>query len=400
MPHRICKFADGCNLIASFGLYDGQGTQFCSKHKSGKMINLLCKLCDCGKSRPTYNFEGLSANYCKECKTETMVNVNDKKCNCGLSIPTFNYNDQKAHYCAKCKLPDMINVKDKNCVCGKSTNATFSFLGLKPAYCSSCKEEGMIDIYRKKCFCGKVQPCFNYKGLQPEYCKGCKEDGMIQIRKRLCIQCNENQATYNMEGQKAKYCNKCRTKEMINVVDKCKNDKCVGSGNKKYRYYCAFCFQHLFPDDPLTSGIHKKTKEFAVRDFLNSKFDGFIHDNPLWTGNCDCSHRRRIDHRKLIGNTLLCIETDENQHKYYENEDEKIRYDDLYMLHGGKFIFIRFNPDNYVNMNGTKKSTSMSYRLKELEQEIYIQMERINNEENTELLEIHYLFYDGYNYTS
>jgi hypothetical protein len=35
-----------------------------------------------------------------------------------------------------------------------------------------------------------------------------------------------------------------------------------------------------------------------------------------------------------------------------------------------------------------------------VEQEIYIHMERINNEEITELLEIHYLFYDGYNYTS
>jgi hypothetical protein len=44
------------------------------------MINLLCKLCSCGKARPTYNFEGLSANFCLECKTSDMINVNDKKC--------------------------------------------------------------------------------------------------------------------------------------------------------------------------------------------------------------------------------------------------------------------------------------------------------------------------------
>ena len=41
--------------------------------------------------------------------------------------------------------------------------------------------------------------------------------------------------------------------------------------------------------------------------FLNEEFDGFIHDIPLWTGNCDCSHRRRIDFRKMIGNAAASI---------------------------------------------------------------------------------------------
>jgi len=30
-----------------------------------------------------------------------------------------------------------------------------------------------------------------------------------------------------------------------------------------------------------------------------SMFDGFVHDRPLYTGNCDCTHRRRVDHRLL-----------------------------------------------------------------------------------------------------
>ena len=68
--HKKCKFIDGCLLIASFGYKDGTGTKFCSKHKENNMVNLLCKLCDCGKSRPTYNFEGLFANFCKDCKTD------------------------------------------------------------------------------------------------------------------------------------------------------------------------------------------------------------------------------------------------------------------------------------------------------------------------------------------
>jgi len=72
--HKKCKFTEGCLLIASFGFNDGSGTQFCSKHKSNGMINLLCKLCECGLSRPTYNYPELTANFCKECKDEGMIN--------------------------------------------------------------------------------------------------------------------------------------------------------------------------------------------------------------------------------------------------------------------------------------------------------------------------------------
>ena len=44
---------------------------------------------------------------------------------------------------------------------------------------------------------------------------------------------------------------------------------------------------------------------------------------------------------------MLCIEVDENQHKYYIKSDENNRYDDLFMDFSGKFIFIRYNPDKY-----------------------------------------------------
>ena len=67
------------------------------------------------------------------------------------------------------------------------------------------------------------------------------------------------------------------------------------------------------------------------------------------------------------------------------------------MLHSGKFIFIRFNPDKYVNKNGTTVNPCMKKRMEELTKEIYMQIERINADANTELLEICHLFYDGYN---
>jgi len=397
MPHKKCIFEE-CKLTASFGFYNGKGTQYCSKHKDPKMINLICKMCECGKSRPVYNLEGLKSRFCKECKTADMINVNDKLCKCGKSRPTFNLEGLKAEFCKECKTTDMINVKDKPCKCGKSTRPNFNYTGLTPEYCSKCKNEDMIDVTHKKCYCGKYQPSFNYHGLIPEFCKGCKKDDMILIRKRLCIKCSSKQATFNFKGLIARFCSSCKDDDMINVMDKCKNIDCTGTGNIKYKYYCTFCFQHLFPNDPLASNIRKKTKEFFVRDFLNMNFNGFIHDKPLWTGNCDCSHRRRIDHRNIIGNTLLCIETDENQHSNYDKSDEVIRYDDVYMLHSGKFIFIRFNPDKFVNSNGITINPSMKNRMCILKEFIYTQIERITNDENMELLEIYYLFYDGYEY--
>lgn len=63
----------------------------------------------------------------------------------------------------------------------------------------------------------------------------------------------------------------------------------------------------------------------------------------------------------------------------------------------GKFVFIRFNPDKYINKNGTTVNPSMKKRMDDLQNEINIHIKRINAEENTELLELHYLYYDKYN---
>ena len=125
-----------------------------------------------------------------------------------------------------------------------------------------------------------------------------------------------------------------------------------------------------------------------VRNIINANFDGFIHDTPLYTGDCDCTHRRRIDHRKLIGNTILAIETDEFAHRYYDKEDEEIRYNDVYMIHSGKWIFIRFNPDDTKTIK-----VDIEDKLICLIETIQKHIDRIENEENIEPLEIYPLYY-------
>jgi len=222
----------------------------------------------------------------------------------------------------------------------------------------------MVNVVSKRCYCGKSLPLFNDP---PEknalYCSNCKSDTMVDVINKRC------------KGQ---------------------DGTCTIAANKKYKGYCTFCFANMFPTDPLTYQIRSKTKEIATRDFINDHFEGFGHDKPIYTDHCDCSVRRRIDHRKLIGNTMLAIETDENQHKSYDAMDEQIRYDDLFNAFSGKWIYIRFNPDKFRNKAGVSKNPTIAMRLFELKAEMEHQIQRIESEENTELLEIKYMYYDGY----
>ena len=156
-------------------------------------------------------------------------------------------------------------------------------------------------------------------------------------------------------------------------------------GTPKYDGHCATCFKRIFPSDPRSKVIYEHTKEIRVRNALNEHIDGFVHDRPIWTGGCDCTHRRRVDHRKQINETLLCVETDEHAHSGYDERDEEIRYDDLYMAYSGKWIFIRFNPDG--------REIDMEDKLARLMEEVETQTVRIERSENTELVEIVKLFY-------
>ena len=178
-----------------------------------------------------------------------------------------------------------------------------------------------------------------------------------------------------------------------------KTDKCIahGGGTRcpncidwidsrcgclKYDGYCATCFKRIFPDDERSKIIYTHTKEIMVRNVINENFEGFVHDRPLYTGNCDCTHSRRIDHRKLICNTILAVETDEFGHRGYDQKDEEIRYDDLFMIHSGKWIFIRFNPDDNIS------KVDIDDKLDKLIETMNDCISRIENNENPELVEI------------
>jgi len=392
---NVCVKKCFCGLkTPAFNLPD-KIAEYCNTCKLNGMINVKSRLCECKISIPIYNFPNIKkAICCNKCKKIGMINIKDKRCHCGLSIPVYNYeNEITPKYCKLCKLNLMIDIMNKNKLCGceKKVRATFNIAGEKAKYCGSCKDKGMVNVIDRKCKCGKAQPTFNLIGeKQAICCISCKTPEMVDIKNidKLCIKCKKYRANFNVEGEKkGKYCKECASEDMNDVTHKqCKGQDGIcplkQRGSTKYKKYCSSCYSHNFPLDPLTLQIRKKTKEIAVRDFINSKFEGFQHDKALWTGNCDCTIRRRIDHRKLIGNTLLVIETDENQHKLYNKMDEEIRYDDLYMAYSGKFIYLRFNVDSFVNSEGIFKNPDINDKLITLEKEINKQIKRIEKEKN------------------
>lgn len=405
---KKCEY-DGCHVRPSYNYRETQNAKYCLTHKLDGMVNILSKKCEYDECnvQPSYNYAGQTcAKFCKTHKLENMVRVVNKSCifkNC-KTFPSFNYDGEKcAVYCARHKLESMVNVSDKRCEhIGCLIIPSYNYENeLKLRFCKVHKLDGMVNIKSKKCKylnCDK-QPNYNYANLCiGRFCTTHKLAGMVDVKSKKCEHLNCNKiAHYNYAELNCPiFCASHKLDNMINIKEpKCKANFCLGTkANSKYDGYCASCFQQLFPNKMSAIKMRYKTKELVVRDYINSAFDGFQHDTTLWTGNCDCTHRRRIDHRKLINNTLLCIETDEFQHKFYDKNDEEIRYDDLFMLHGGKFIYIRFNPDKFKNKYGKTCNPMLSNRLEILREEIEKQINRIQNEENIELLEIIKLFYD------
>jgi len=401
--HKKCSYKD-CTTRPTFGL-EGEKPKFCIKHKEPNMQDVVSKKClhkGC-KTQPTFGLEGEKPKFCGEHKEQDMQNCTIKKClyNDCKKQPTFGLEGEKPKFCSEHKKQNMQDIKHKKCVHdGCKKRSTFGLEGEKPKFCSEHKEQDMQDLENKKCLykgCNK-SASFALEGERPKFCSDHKNDAMVKYQRCFFKGC-QKRPHFGLENGKAKFCSEHKDNDMEDVTrKKCAsnlppyNIPCDITANKNYKDFCTKCFAHLFPDDPLTSQIRCKTKEITVINFISKLFNGFIHDKPLFYG-CDCPSRRRIDLRKLIGNTILAIEIDEHQHNGYDSKSEHDRYDDLYCQFSGKFIFIRFNPDKYKKKGKTYNPTNKT-RFEILKKEVEKQISIIENDMNTDPLTIIHLYYD------
>ena len=142
---------------------------------------------------------------------------------------------------------------------------------------------------------------------------------------------------------------------MIDIKHKkCKTHLCDITIRTNYRGYCSRCFFFTFPDEKLTRNY--KTKENTIVDKIKSKFPDYdwIQDRQVKDG---CS-KKRPDLCVDFGSHILIIEVDENSHTGYNCEEKRMMelINDLGMR---PTIFVRFNPDKYIDEKTNKTIQSL-----------------------------------------
>ena len=262
----------------------------------------------------------------------------------------------KPKFCAAHRLERMVDFYHKCCQQNECTkNASFAIKGNKAQYCGTHRLDGMIVVTTKLCKhneCNR-QAYFGFQGKSAEYCSSHLVNGMINVKTRRCQYngCN-TQSSFAFHGNKSVYCAAHRLDGMIVIANKkCKAQHCVTRVDKhRNRGYCVHCFMHLFPNEKIARNY--KIKENEVLNFIDEKFTSctVVRYRKIEDG---CS-ARRPDARIDLGYQVIIVEVDENQHETYDCSCENKRIMQLSQDVGHrKIVFIRFNPDEYIE-NGVK----------------------------------------------
>ena len=286
----------------------------------------ICKHVDCNK-QACYAYHGNKAVYCATHRLEGMIYVINKHCKqdeCN-KIASFGFDKNKALYCKTHRVEGMVDVRSKLCVYNDcNTRSTFAFAGNKPQYCRAHHLEGMIDVKNKLCVYNdcKTQSTFAFAGNKPQYCRAHRLNGMVDVTNKHC------------------------------VTDGCD----IVVPKQTYQGYCLHCFMHLFPNEKIARNY--KVKENEVLNFVAEKFSSctIVRDKRIQDG---CS-ARRPDLQIDLGFQVIIVEVDENQHQTYDCSCENKRIMQLSQDVGHrKIVFIRFNPDGYIE-NGVNINSCFS----------------------------------------
>lgn len=274
-------------------------------------------------------------------------------------------------------------------------------------YCLSHKENGMICVIYPTCNYGKQ---WFYKSYSLDFRVGlqyqclCNKPAEYGLKGTKCrILCEEHKAIQ----PKDQSVEMARTYYHGFSVSACPVCGVERATRREYNGYCQRCFIYTFPDNKLV--INYKTKERAVADYVRREFNdkSWVFDRIVDTG---CS-RRRPDILLDMGDHVILVEIDENQHHNYDCLCENKRLMQLFTDIGSRpLTVIRFNPDSYIACTGIKCASCWttdkkgmcvvkknhtkvwSSRLETLKRTLEMCIEGGNNQN----LNLIHLYYDGY----
>jgi hypothetical protein len=258
-------------------------------------------------------------NQCKKCEYQKRIcehGKNKSRCiDCGGS--SICQHDKEKYQCIDCGGNGICEHGKRKSQCIDCDGSSICEHGKQKSHCIDCDGSSICDHGKRK-----------------YTCKDCGGIGICQHKKEKlkCIFCNPNCA-----------CILCKNKRV----------------NKTTSFYphCEECFSNLYPDHPKVR--HYKRKEHYFQDEINSRFENDEEDYKIIfnkTINDGCSNKRPdilIDLFLFI----LIVEFDEKQHKNssYTPECENMRMMTLFKDLGNRpIVFIRFNPDCYIDDKGKR----------------------------------------------
>ena len=351
-----CKIKVPC-----FGLSTDKKATFCSNCKNDDMIDIKNNKCiKCKIKHPIFGLStDTKATLCGDCKNDNMIDIKNPKCiKCKIKKPIFGLlTDKKATFCKDCKNDDMIDIKHQKCVKCKIKRPYFGLLTDKKAtFCKNCKNDDMIDIKHQKCVKCKIKyPCFGLStDKKATFCSDCKNDDMIDIKHPKCVKCKIKYPCFGLStDKKATFCSDCKNDNMIDI----KNPRCITQLCDKYSVidkYCTRCFYALNPNDKRCKRI--KFKENEMIKYIQETFKdlNWICDNTLIGDNMCLKYRPDV--LLHLNNHSIVIECDEKQHRHYKDNNtcENSREHQIQEALNRPVVFIRFNPDEYLDLNNKK----------------------------------------------
>ena len=345
-----CKDCGGGSLCKhgkiKSGCRDCGGSSYCIHGK----IKYTCK--ECGGAGICEH--GNNKRICKECGGTAICEHGKCKSTCKQCGIGYCEHGREKRYCKECGGSQICPHNRIKRDCRECGGSTFCKHGKRKSRCLECGGSALC----KREGCGKTPSNKKYEG----YCQGCfmelfpDNEMVIEFVKKKERKCEHGIIKYDCihcsgsvckHGKWKRFCKECGGQGL------CKSSWCEVQMNsiskKKYEGYCTFCFMHLFPDKKVARNY--KTKEKDVVDRVKEAFPDFtwVHDKKVQDG---CS-KRRPDLLLDLGTHIVIVEIDENKHSGYDSSCENKRLMELSQdVHHRPIVFIRFNPDKYVDEDG------------------------------------------------
>lgn len=352
---------------------------------------------------PELKRNNTSYKTCKKCREKYKASRNRNKCEHGKRRSTCKEcggasiceHGRQRSLCKECGGASICEHGRRRNRCKECGGSSICEHGRLRSQCKECDGTSICKHNQRRSRCRECQgSSFCEHSMRRTRCKKCGGSSLCK-HDRLRMQCKE------CKGSSICYHDKRRSQCII-CTPKRACQHCLAvyvSPYSNFRPYCFTCYCVLNPDVEIKRKY--KLKEHHLRDFLKSEFKEV---SMIFDKACGKSGRRPD---VLIDCKTYCIviECDENQHKSYENCENRRCMEIFADLKNRPLVVLRFNPDTYIDSSGKKvqgcftttKTVGFKVNKKEWEKRMGVLTEKIwfykkNSPEKDFTVE--YLFYD------